>query len=368
MQTLLTALTGYETETAQLRLKALSAHEQALLAVARLDQAASGHPYAPLWRAYNEVQALADLGQQVDEPADARRIFSAMAGAENHVLEPAVGRLTLAARTRWRAMEWRRDHAALKAVVEHLCAGEQDSGPALLHLIDRLHRMERARHDRCDLIMAVPHALRRLKLTQTVLPGLLGSVRALASREYAQAAMIERFCLRLAGQAEQGLRLLEDIGRAVAESQRKISGAKTQRKDALRRLAWEALWPRPLSPAGLAKRWKQQVSSTSRLLKAGEEIGIVQPIVDRSAMKRPIYQRYAGSLLVQMAALEPTPRGRPTLAPHPATLDAAFDEAAFNDALATVDRMLERLGTAACEGDDDEAAHLEHPRQRDFTA
>ncbi|HEY4547636.1 MAG TPA: hypothetical protein VIG90_14590 [Pedomonas sp.] len=351
MQTLLTALTGYETETAQLRLAVMMAHEQAIAAVSRLDQAVSGHPYAPLWRAYSEVQALADLGQQVDEPSDAKRIFSAMIGAENSILEPAIGRLTLAARNRWRAMEWRKGHDALKETVEAVCTGNPHKGPALLLLIARLHQMERQRQDRCDLIMAVPYALRRQKLTQTVLPGLVGSVRALASREYSSAAMIERFCQRLAGQAEQGLRLLEEISRAVAESQRKVEGAKTQRKDALRRLAWEALWPRPLSPAGLAKRWKQQVSTTSRLLKAGEEIGIVQPIVDRSAMKRPIYQRYAGSLLVQMAGLESTPRGRPVLAPHPATLDALFDEDAFSDALAAVDRMLERFGTPVMDED-----------------
>jgi len=329
----------------------MMAHEQAIAAVSRLDQAVSGHPYAPLWRAYSEVQALADLGQQVDEPSDAKRIFSAMIGAENSILEPAIGRLTLAARNRWRAMEWRKGHDALKETVEAVCTGNPHKGPALLLLIARLHQMERQRQDRCDLIMAVPYALRRQKLTQTVLPGLVGSVRALASREYSSAAMIERFCQRLAGQAEQGLRLLEEISRAVAESQRKVEGAKTQRKDALRRLAWEALWPRPLSPAGLAKRWKQQVSTTSRLLKAGEEIGIVQPIVDRSAMKRPIYQRYAGSLLVQMAGLESTPRGRPVLAPHPATLDALFDEDAFSDALAAVDRMLERFGTPVMDED-----------------
>lgn len=344
MQTFLTSLIGYEVETAQLRLGVLGAHEQAATAMARLDQAVFGHPYAPLWRAYSEVLALAELGQQIDEPSDAKRIFSAMIGSGNQVLEPAIGRATLEARNRWRAMEWRKGHEALKLTLESLSPAERNPGPALLMLISRLHHMERQRHDRCDLIMAVPYALRRLKLTQTVLPGLVGSVRVLASREYSNAAMIERFCQRLAGQAEQGLRLLEEIGRAVAESQRKVEGAKTQRKDALRRLAWEALWPRPLSPAGLAKRWKQQVSTTSRLLKAGEDIGIVHPIVDRSAMKRPIYQRYAGSLPIQMAGLEAIPRGRPALAPHPATLDAAFDDAAFTDALAEVDRMLERLG------------------------
>ena len=353
MQTLLTALTGYEAESAQLRLEVLSAYEQAVAAVTRLDQAVFSHPYAALWRTYSEVQAMADLGQQIDEPSDAKRIFSAMMGAENHVLEPAIGRLTLAARNRWRAMEWRKDHEALKATVDALCPSAQDKGPALLLIIARLHRLERKRHDRCDLIMALPYVLRKARLTHALLPGLLGSVRALASREYSNAAMIERFCQRLTGQAEAGLRLLEDLGRAVAESQRKVEGAKTQRKDALRRLAWEALWPRPLSPAGLAKRWKQQVSTTSRLLKAGEEIGIVQPIVDRSAMKRPIYQRYAGSLLVQLAGLEPAPRGRPTLAPHPALLEATFDEAAFDDALASIDRMLERLGSVPAHEDED---------------
>jgi len=346
VQTLLISLTGYETETAQLRLQALRAHEQAAIAVARLDQAVSGHPYASLWRAYSEVHALAELGLQIGEPADATRIFSAMAGAETRVLEPAIGRQTLAIRNRWRAMEWRKGHEVLKETVEALCTVNPAEGPALLLLVDRLHQLERQRVDRGDLTMAVPHALRRLKLTQTLLPGVMGSVRALASREYESAAMIERFCLRLAGQAEQGLRLMEDIGRAVAESQRKVDGAKTQRKEALRRLAWEALWPRPLSPAGLARRWQQQVSTTSRLLKTGEEIGLVQPIVDRSGMKRPIYQRYAGSLLVQMAGLEPVPRGRPTLAPHPASLDRTFDDDAFTDALAAVDRMLERLGSA----------------------
>lgn len=353
MQTLLTALTGYETETSQLRLAMLGAHEQAMIAVARLDQAVFSHPFAPLWRAYSEVQALAELGHQIDEPADARRIFSAMIGGETRVLEPAIGRATLEARNRWRAMEWRKSHDALKLTLETLCSVEREKGPALLLLIDRLHQMERQRHDRCDLIMAVPYALRRLKITQSILPGLVGSVRALASREYSSAAMIERFCQRLVGQAEQSLRLLEDISRGVAQSQRKVEDAKTQRKDALRRLAWEALWPRPLSPAGLARRWKQQVSTTSRLLKAGEEIGIVQPIVDRSAMKRPIYQRYAGPLIIQMAGLEPVSRGRPALAPHPATLDATFDEVAFDDALAAVDRMLARLGSAPVEDDDD---------------
>lgn len=353
MQTFLTSLIGYEVETAQLRLGVLGAYEQAATAMARLDQAVSGHPYAPLWRAYSEVHALAELGQQIDEPADAKRIFSAMIGAGNHVLEPAIGRATLEARNRWRAMEWRKGHEALKLTLEALCPAQRTSGPALLMLIARLHNMERQRHDRCDLIMAVPYALHRLKLTQTALPGLFGSVRALASREYSNAAMIERFCQRLAGQAEQGLRLLEEIGRAVAESQRKVEGAKTQRKDALRRLAWEALWPRPLSPAGLARQWKQQVSTTSRLLKAGEEIGIVQPIVDRTAMKRPIYQRYAGVLPVQLAGLEPIPRGRPTSPPHPATLDSVFDDDAFNSALAAMDRMLERLGSGVSLDEDD---------------
>lgn len=346
MQTLLPSLTGYETETARLRLLALRAHEQAIMAVARLDQAVSGHPYATLWRAYAEILALADLGLQIDDPADAKRIFSAMAGAETRVLEPAIGRQTLAARNRWRAMEWRKGHEALKETVERVCAVNPADGPALLLLIDRLHQLERQRLDRADLTMAVPHALRRLKLTQTALPNLLGSVRALASRDYAAASTVERFCLRLAGQAEQGLRLMDDISRAMAESQRKVEGAKTQRKEALRRLAWEALWPRPLSPAGLARRWKQQVSTTSRLLKTGEELGLVQPVVDRSAMKRAIYQRYAGSLLVQMAGLEPVSRGRPALAPHPASLSPTFDEAAFSDALAAVDRMLERLSTS----------------------
>lgn len=344
MQILLTSLTGYETETARGRLAALAANEQAVASVSRLDQAVSGHPYASLWRAFSEIFALADLGQQIDEPSDANRIFSAILGAETSVLEPPVGRQTLAARSRWRAMEWRKGHHALKTTVESLCAPAQEKQPALLHLISRLYQLERMRHDRCDLVMAVPYALRRLKLTQTVLPSLSGSVRALASREYAATAMIERFCQRLAGQAEAGLRLLDDISRAVAESQRKVESAKTQRKDALRRLAWEALWPRPLSPAGLARRWGQQVSTTSRLLKAGEEIGIVQPIVDRSAMKRPIYQRFAGPLVIQLAGLEAAPRGRPTLAPHPATLDTVFDDAAFAEALDSIDRMLERLG------------------------
>ena len=346
MQTFLSALAGYEVETAGARLAALRACEQAAMAVARLDQAVFGHPYARLWRAYNEIQALAELARQVSEPADATRIFSALAGAENHVLEPAIGRQTHAARSRWRAMERRKDHAAQKAVVDEVCAFGPHGGPMLVLLIARLHRLERLRLDRCDLALAVPYALHRLKLTQTHLPGLMGSVRSLASQEFSSLEMIERFCERLAAQAQQGLRLLEDIDRAVAESQRKVEGAKTQRKEALRRLAWEALWPRPLSPAGLARRWGQQVSTTSRLLKAGETIGLVQPIVDRSGMKRPIYQRYAGPLLVQMAGIEPPSRGRPALAPHPATLEAGFDEAAFNDALAAVDRALERLGIA----------------------
>ena len=347
MQTFLTALTGYEVETAQSRLGALRALEQAATAMARLDQAVFGHPYAPLWRAYAEIQALAELGRQINEPDDARRIFCALAGSGNHVLEPALGRQTAAARTRWRAMEQRKGHEALKATVEALCDFGPADGPTLVLLIARLHTLERQRLDRCDLTLAVPYALWRLKLTHAHLPGLFGSIRVLASKEFSTTAMIERFCQRLATQAEQGLRLLEEIGRAVAESQRKVEGAKTQRKEALRRLAWEALWPRPLSPAGLARRWGQQVSTTSRLLKASEEIGLVQPVVDRSAMKRPLYQRYAGALLFQMAGLEPPSRGRPALAPHPATLDAGFDEAAFNDALAAVDRMLERLGEPA---------------------
>lgn len=345
MQTFLAALTGYEVSVAESRLAALKACEEATIVVARLDSAVFGHPYAALWRAYNEVYAIAELARQINEPADPARIFSAMTGTETPVLEPAIGRQTHAARSRWRAMEWRKGHDEQKAVVDRLCTFETEDGPALLQLIARLHRLEHQRLDRCDLAMAVPYALRRLKLTQAHLPSLMGSVRPLASQDFAPAEMVERFCQRLASQAQQGLRLLEDIGRAVAESQRKVAGAKTQRKDALRRLAWEALWPRPLSPAGLARRWGQQVSTTSRLLKAGEEIGLVHPIVDRSGMKRPIYQRYAGPLLIQLAGLETAPRGRPPLAPHPATLESGFDEAAFNDALAAVDRLLERLGT-----------------------
>lgn len=356
MQILLASLAGYETETARLRLQALQAHEQAVLAISRLDQAVFRHPYATLWRAYSEVYALAELGLQIGEPCDEKRIFSAIARAETTVLEPALGHQTQAVRNRWRAMEWRKGHEALKETVEALCAVNPAQGPALLLLADRLHQLESQRLDRGDLAMAVPHALRRLKLTRSVLPGLMGSVRAVASREYGPTAMFERFCLRLAEQAEQGLRLLEDISRAAAESQRKVEGAKTQRKGALRRLAWEALWPRPLSPAGLARRWHQQVSTTSRLLKSGEEIGIVQTVADRSAMKRPIYQRYAGPLLMQLAGLEPVPRGRPALPPHPASLppmlDPMFDDAAFSDALAAVDRMLERLGTPALAEED----------------
>lgn len=345
MQTFLTALTGLEAETAQYRLVLLRAYEQATTALSRLDQAVFGHPYADLWRAYDEVYALAELGRQIDEPAEPKRIFSALAGSENNVLDPAIGRQSAAARQRWRSMERRKEHDALKALVDQLCSVKAADTPSLLTLIAKLHQLERERIDRTDLIMAIPYALRRLKITRTLLPSLVGTVRVFASRELQHGEMIERFFLRLTAQAEQGLRLLDDVSRAVAESQRKIEGAKTQRKSPLRRLAWEALWPRPLSPAGLARRWAQEVSTTSRLLKSGDELGLILPVADRSTMRRPIYQRFTGVLLAQQAGLDPVPRGRPTSAPHPARLEPLFDEVAFQDALADVDRMLERLGS-----------------------
>jgi hypothetical protein len=186
--------------------------------------------------------------------------------------------------------------------------------------------------DAGDLTLALPFALRRMGVTTSLLPGLVGRPRLFARGEVTPLSALTAWADALGRQAGEGAARLHELNVYAVQVERQL--AEVRRPAALRRLVAVALGSWSVWAAKLVRETKVDISSAWRTLEQAADLGLVVEVPGQKR-SRGDGTLYAAPPWLRMAGLMSVRRGRP------ATTVVAIDGgAALGDAIAELDAAM----------------------------
>jgi hypothetical protein len=162
--------------------------------------------------------------------------------------------------------------------------------------------------DAGDLALALPFALRRIGVTMSVLPGLVGRPRLFAREEVTPLASLISWAAALERQAGEGAARLRELQVYAGQVERQL--ADVRRPAALQRLVAVALGSWSVWAAKLARDTKVDISSAWRSLEMAADMGLVVEVPGQKR-SRGDGTLYAASPWLRLAGLMSVRRGRP---------------------------------------------------------
>jgi hypothetical protein len=351
-------------ERGEERQVAFAALAQAVAAISRLDAEICHHPLRNPWLRVEREVALSTAARETGLEADPQSIMAARLGAltlpRGHV---QLGDLDDRAR-RWAPIAQRKGPAELRALVAKLAPvrGTRD----LVALAERVARSlgdctqsswefdedpdtgvralrnipaEPGAVDAGDLALALPFALRRIGVTTTVLPGLVGRPRVFAREEVTPVAALTSWAATLERQAGEGAARLRELQVYAGQVERQL--ADIRRPAALRRLVAVALGSWSVWAAKLARDTRVDISSAWRTLEQATDLGLVVPVPGQRR-SRGDGTLYAAPPWLRMAGLMSVRRGRPAITVLGDGVGTGLGDAIaeLEAALAATDRVL----------------------------
>jgi hypothetical protein len=351
-------------ERGEERQLAFAALNNAVAAISRLDVEVARHPMRSAWLRVEREVALAAAARETGFEADPQSIIAARIGAvtlpRGHV---QLGDLDDRAR-RWAPIAQRKGPAELRALVAKLAPvrGDRD----LVALAERVARAlgecsqsswefeedlltgtpmlrnvpaEPGAVDAGDLALALPFALRRIGVTTTVLPGLVGRPRVFGREDVPPLAALTSWAAALELQAGQGAARLRELSVYAGQVEQRLAGVR--RPAALRRLVAVALGNWSVWAAKLARDTKVDISSAWRTLEQAADLGLVVEVPGQKR-SRGDGTLYAAPPWLRMAGLMSVRRGRPamTVADDDAGAWLVDAIAELDAAMASADRLL----------------------------
>jgi hypothetical protein len=343
---------------------AFAALAKAVVAISRLDAEISHHPLRNPWLRVEREVALAAAARETGFEADPHSIIAARLGAltlpRGHV---QLGDLDERSR-RWAPIAQRKDPAELRALVARLAPVRRTRD--LVGLAERtakaledctqsswefeddpltgapmLRTMPAAPGavDAGDLALALPYALRRIGLTTSVVPGLVGRPRVFAREEVTPLAGLTSWAAALERQAGEGASRLRELQVYAGLVERQL--AEVRRPAALRRLVAVALGSWSVWAAKLARDTRVDISSAWRTIEQAAELGLVVEVPGQKR-SRGDGTLYAAPPWLRMAGLISVRRGRPATAVFDKSEGAALGDAIaeFEAAMAATDRLV----------------------------
>jgi hypothetical protein len=344
-------------ERGEERQVAFAALAKAVAAISRLDAGISYHPLRIPWLRVEREVALAAAARETGFEADAQSIIAARLGAltlpRGHV---QLGDLDDRAR-RWAPIAQRKGPVELRALVAKLApvrgtrdlvglsekvaralgdcsqsSWEFDYDPLTGAPVLRNVPAEPGAVDAGDLALALPFALRRIGITTSVLPGLVGRPRVFAREEVTPLAALTNWTAALERQAGEGASRLREFQVYAGLVERQL--VEVRRPAALRRLVAVALGSWSVWAAKLARDTKVDISSAWRTLEQAADLGLVVEVPGQKR-SRGDGTLYAAPPWLRMAGLMWVRRGRP------ATTVVDIDGgAALGDAIAELDAAM----------------------------
>jgi hypothetical protein len=351
-------------ERGEERQVAFAALVQAVGGISRLDAEVSHHPLRKPWLRIEREIALAAAARETGFEADPQSIIAARLGAltlpRGHV---QLGDLDERAR-RWAPIAQRKGPAELRALVAKLAPvrGDRDlvglaertakalgdcsqsswefdedplTGAPLLRNIPA----EPGAVDAGDLALALPFALRRIGVTTTVLPGLVGRPRVFAREEVTPLVALTSWAETLERQAGEGASRLRELHLYAEQVERQL--ADVRRPAALQRLVAVALGSWSVWAAKLARDTRVDISSAWRTLEQAADLGLVVEVPGQKR-SRGDGTLYAAPPLLRMAGLMSVRRGRPAKTVFGGDVGAGLGDAIaeLDAAMAAADRLL----------------------------
>jgi hypothetical protein len=351
-------------ERGEERQDAFAALAKAVATITRLDVEIARHPLRSAWARVEREVALAAAARETGFEADPQSIIAARIGAvtlpRGHV---QLGDLDDRAK-RWSPIAQRKGPAELRALVARLAPvrGDRD----LVALAERVARAlgdcsqsswefdedlltgastlrnvpaEPGSVDAGDLALALPFALRRIGVTATLLPGLVGRPRVFGREDVAPLAALTNWATALELQAGQGAARLRELSVYARQVERQL--ADVRRPAALRRLVAVALGNWSVWAAKLARETKVDISSAWRTLEQAVDLGLVVEVPGQKR-SRGDGTLYAAPPWLRMAGLMPVRRGRPAMTVPDDDVGAGLIDAIaeLDAAMASADRLL----------------------------
>lgn len=344
-------------ERGEERQVAFAALAQAVAAISRLDAESLHHPLRNPWLRIEREIALATAARETGFEADPQSIIAARLGAltlpRGHV---QLGDLDDRER-RWTPIAQRKGPAELRGLVAKLAPvrGDRD----LIGLAERtakalgdcsqsswefdddpltgapvLRNVPAAASavDAGDLALALPFALRRIGMTTTLLPGLVGRPRVFAREEVTPLAALTSWATTLERQTGEGASRLRELQVYAAQVERQLG--EVRRPAALRRLLAVALGSWSVWAAKLARDTRVENSSAWRTLEQAADLGLVVPVPGQKR-SRGDGMLYAAPPWLRMAGLMSVRRGRPAT-----TVSAGDAAAGLGDAIAELEAAM----------------------------
>ena len=350
-------------ERGEERQVAFAALAKAVGSISRLDAEISHHPLRNRWLRVDREMALAAAARETGFEADAQSIIAARLGAltlpRGHV---QLGDLDDRAR-RWAPIAQRKGRAELRALVAKLApvrgdrdvvalaervaqalgdctqsSWEFDEDPDTSVRVLRNVPADPAAVDAGDLALALPFALRRIGVTTTVLPGLVGRPRVFAREEVTPLVALTSWAETLERQAGEGTSRLRELHLYAAQVERQL--ADVRRPAALRRLVAVALGSWSVWAAKLARETTVDISSAWRTLEQAADMGLVVEVPGQKR-SRGDGTLYAAPPWLRMTGLISVRRGRPAKTVFGADVGAGLGDAIaeLEAAMAATDSM-----------------------------
>jgi hypothetical protein len=343
---------------------AFAALAKAVGAISRLDCESARHPMRSVWLRVEREVALAAAVRETGFEADPQSIIAARIGAlslpRGHV---QLGDLDDRAR-RWAPIAQRKGPPELRVLVAKLAPvrGDRD----LVGLAERVAKglgncsqsswefesdpltgaptlsnvpAEPGAVDAGDLALALPFALRRIGVTMSMLPGLVGRPRLFAREEVTPLAALISWAATLERQAGEGAARLRELQVYAGQVERQL--ADVRRPAALQRLAAVALGSWSVWAAKLARETKVDISSAWRTMEQAADLGLVVEVPGQKR-SRGDGNLYAAPPWLRMAGLMSVRRGRPAVTVSDDDVGARLIDviAELDAAMATADRLL----------------------------
>jgi hypothetical protein len=343
---------------------AFAALANAVGAISRLDAESSHHPLRNPWLRVEREVAFAAAARETGFEADVQSIIAARLGARTlprgHV---QLGDLDDRAR-RWAPIAQRKGPAELRALVAKLApvrgtrdlvglservaralgdcsqsSWEFDDDPLTGAPVLRNVPADAGAADAGDLTLALPFALRRIGMTTSVLPGLVGRPRVFAREEVTPLAALTSWAETLERQAGEGAARLRELQVYAGQVERQL--ANVRRPAALRRLVAVALGSWSVWAAKLARDTKVDISSAWRTLEQAADLGLVVEVPGQKR-SRGDGTLYSAPPWLSMAGLISVRRGRPTSTVFGGGVGPGLGEAIaeLEAAMAATDHML----------------------------
>jgi hypothetical protein len=353
---------------------AFAAPVTAVAAISRLDFESARHPLRSAWLRVEREVALAAAARETGFEADAQSIIAARIGAvtlpRGHV---QLGDLDDRA-LRWAPIAQRKGPAELRALVAKLAPVRGDRDVAAL--AERVARAlgdcsqsswefdedlatgapvlrnvpaEPAAVDAGDLALALPFALRRIGVTTTVLPGLVGRPRVFGREDVPPLGALTSWAGALEQQAGQGAARLRELSVYAGQIENQL--AEVRRPAALRRLVAVALGNWSMWAAKLARDTRVDISSAWRTLEQAADLGLVVEVPGQRR-SRGDGTLYAAPPWLRMGGLMSVRRGRPAKTAFKAGDGAGLGSAIaeLEAAMATAGRLTGTIAAASAAG------------------